>query len=410
LAVEFYLAILLILVTALALGELLHHVGQPVIIGQLIAGVIIGPSILNVVQPTAQLSTVENVALFFLMLLTGLAVKPAKIVAAGKRGLAISSVSFIIPFVLGTELAHIFGVGVVASLTVGLAISITAVPVNSIILMQLGILDTELGTAVIAAGVVDDIVSFAALGMIQQFGSSGGLTVAHETDVVVALAKLGIFLTGLFVCERLIRTNLPAVRKATERFASGIRADGSFIIMLLVFAVGVSLLAEWSGIQLVLGAFFAGLLLSEMVGGHRLEKAGEVIRGSTFGFFGPIVFSFIGTELVLSSISGMLVLLGLLLVIAVASKLLGGFIGARITRFTNEESLLIGLLMNSRGFVELVISSAAYQAGLIDQSVFSLVITIGIVTTIMSPIASRMVLPMTKVHAVEVKPKAEETL
>jgi Kef-type K+ transport system membrane component KefB len=78
LAIEFYLAILLMLVTAWVLGELLHRVGQPVIVGQLIAGVIIGPSILNVVQPTTQLSTVENVALFFLMLLTGLAVKPAR--------------------------------------------------------------------------------------------------------------------------------------------------------------------------------------------------------------------------------------------------------------------------------------------------------------------------------------------
>jgi Kef-type K+ transport system membrane component KefB len=136
------------------------------------------------------------------------------------------------------ELARMFGIGLVASLTVGLTISITAVPVNSIILMELGILDTEVGTAVIAAGVIDDIISFAALGMIQQFGGSGRLTVAHDTDVLVALAKLGIFFAGLFISERLIRTNLPAVRKKTERFASGIRAPGSYIIMLLVFAVG----------------------------------------------------------------------------------------------------------------------------------------------------------------------------
>jgi Kef-type K+ transport system membrane component KefB len=408
LAVEFYLAILLMLVTAWVLGELVHRLGQPVIVGQLIAGVIIGPSILNLVQPTAQLSTVENVALFFLMLLTGLAVRPARIIAAGRRGLVISTASFIIPFVLGVYVAQAFGVGVVASLTVGLTISITAVPVNSIILMQLGILDTELGTAVIAAGVVDDIISFGALGVIQQFASSGGLTIAHDTDILLALAKIAIFLAGLFVCERLIRTHLPAVREKTEKFAGGIRAPGSYITMLIVFAVGISLLAEWSGIQLVLGAFFAGLLLSEMVGGKRLDKAGAVIRGSTFGFFGPIAFSFIGTQLVLSSMSGMIELLALLLAVAVASKLLGGFLGAKATRFTNNESLLIALLMNSRGFVELVISSTAYQAGLIDQSVFSLVITIGILTTIMSPVASRMAMRRAKIRPVEVDPTIEE--
>lgn len=393
-------------VCAWILGEAFHKVGQPVIVGQLLAGVVIGPSVLNIVQPTASLSAVENVAVFFLMLLTGLAVRPAKVIAAGRRGLVISSISFIIPFLAGFEIAQRFGVGMIPSLTIGLTVSITAVPVNSIILMQLGILDTELGTAVIAAGVIDDIISFVALGMIQQFG--GGITDASSISIAAALLKVGVFFTGLFLSERIIRTKLPSIRIKTVRLARLFNAPGSYIMMVIAFAVGISLLAEWSGMQLVLGAFFAGLLLSEMVGGRRLEKAGEVVRGTTFGFFAPIAFSFIGTELVLSSISGMLALVALLLAAAVGSKLFGGYVGARMTSFNSKESLIVGLLMNSRGFVELVIASTAYQLGLIDQAIFSVVVTIGIITTIISPIASRYALRRTKIMAENPPPVIEE--
>jgi Kef-type K+ transport system membrane component KefB len=386
--VEFFLAIFLMLASAWLLGEALHRIGQPALVGQLLAGVLIGPSLLNIVQPTADLSAVEDVALFFIMLLAGLAVKPAKIIAAGKRGAIVSSIAFAIPFVAGFEVARGFGIGLVSSLTVGLTISITAVPVNAIILMELGLLDSELGATVIAAGVIDDIISFVALSMIQQF--AGGESIGGYASISLAVLKVAVFLGAVLVCERLLRHNSASVQRWTEKHVPQMQVQGSFIAILLIFAVGVSLLAEWAGIQLVIGAFFAGLLVSELAGGEMLGKARDVIRGATFGFFGPLAFAFIGTEFVLASISGMLLLVATLLAVAIAGKLLGGYLGAKLAGFSFADSVTIGFLMNSRGFVELVIAATAYQLGLIDESLFSMVVAVGIITTIISPIASRL--------------------
>lgn len=399
---EFFLAILLMLASAWVLGELFHRIGQPALVGQLLAGILIGPSILNIIQPTAALSTVENVALFFIMLLTGLAVKPSKIFAAGKRGAIVSSIAFIIPFIAGFEVARFFGIGSVSALTVGLAISITAVPVNSIILMELGLLDTDLGAVVIAAGVIDDIVSFVALSMIQQLGTANSPT--NYTNIGLEIIKVAIFLCAFFACEIQLRTHLALVHKWVDQLTLRMKTPGSYILLLLIIAVSISLLAEWAGMQLVIGTFFAGLLLSDLGGREKIEKASEVIRGTTFGFFAPLAFAFIGTELVLSSIVGRLLLIASLLVVAVSSKLFGGYFGARLSRFTSAESLAIGFLMNSRGFVELVIAAIAFQLGLINQTLFSIVVCIGIITTIISPVASRRALKKTDLQA---KPASE---
>ena len=385
------------LASAWVLGEVLHRVGQPALVGQLLAGILIGPSLLNLVQPTSDLATAQNISLFFIMLLTGLAVEPGRMAAAGKRGMIVSSISFVIPFIAGFEIAQAFGVGLYSSLTVGLTVSITAVPVNSIILMELGLLNTELGATVIAAGVIDDVISFVALGIIQQFGGTD--PAVDYVNVAVALVKVAAFLGAVLALQHLIRKNLERSREWTERLTGKLPTAGSYFAMYVVAAVGVSLLAEAAGLQLVVGAFFAGTMLSDLAAADRLNKAVEVVQGTTFGFFGPVAFTFIGTEFVLSSMSGMYLFVVCLLALALASKFIGGYVGAALGRFKQAERVTIGFLMNSRGFVELVIAATAYQLGLINQTIFSIVIAVGIITTIISPIASRFAIRKMNVSA-----------
>jgi len=275
----------------------------------------------------------------------------------------------------------------VSAQTIGLTVSITAVPVNSIILMELGLFDTDLGATVIAAGVIDDIISFVALGVIQQYSGSGGGT--EGGVLALGAIKVAVFLGAVLVCEHLIRSHAERLGGWTSRLEHRLKTAGSYFSLLLIVAVGISLLAEWAGMQFVIGAFFAGLLLSELTGPAKIAEASSLVRGVTFGFFGPLAFTFIGTELVLGSVEAMPLLVFLLLVVALGSKYFGGYVGARLSRFSSRESSLIGFLMNSRGFVELVIATTAYQLGLIDQGIFSIVVSIGILTTIISPIAAR---------------------
>jgi Kef-type K+ transport system membrane component KefB len=404
--IQFYVAVFVMLAVAWVMGEAAHRLGQASLVGQLLGGVLVGPAALNFVQTTPDLTVLENIGLFFIMLLTGMTVKPREIVAAGGRGAVISLVSFAIPFAAGTEIAHWFGADMIASLVVGLAISITAVPVNAIILMELGILDTKLGQTVIAAGVIDDILAFIVLAVIEEHAAGHGG--ADQAGVLIAAGEAVAFLGVIFLSEMLIRSRMSWIRSRAAKLGPHIRAPGSAFIGLLTFAVGVSLLAQSAGLQFVTGAFFAGLLLGEAFGAEALGKANDVFHGVTFGFFAPIAFAFIGLEFVVPSATGLEVL-GALLAAAFASKFFGGYVGARAVGFLEGESRTIGFLMNSRGFVELVVSTTAYQLGLIDQAYFSLVVCIGIITTVVSPVASRIALRKMREAGGLVIPEARST-
>src|ERR1022692_58286 len=128
------------LMAARVFGEVLQRVKQPTLVGELLAGVFIGPSILNIVQPTADLTLIANVALFFIMFLTGLRLHTKDIVEAGQKAMVVSVMAFAIPFAAGAYVSSLFGLTLTESLVVGLTLAITAVPVNSIILMEFGML------------------------------------------------------------------------------------------------------------------------------------------------------------------------------------------------------------------------------------------------------------------------------
>jgi len=161
---------------------------------------------------------------------------------------------------------------------------------------------------------------------------------------------------------------------------------------MLTFSIGVSLLAEWVGLHFIIGTFFAGLLLNEAMGDGLLGRDTNVLSGITFGFFSPLLFAFIGVEFNAEALAGVLVLAGALLVVAIVGKLVGGYAGARLVGFSRPQSNVIAFLLNSRGFVALVIATIAYQDGLIDLALFSVVVGIGVITTIISPITARIAL------------------
>jgi Kef-type K+ transport system membrane component KefB len=387
--VEFFLAVFLMLLVARVFGEVLQRVKQPTLVGELLAGVLIGPSILNIVQPTADLTLIANVALFFIMFLTGLRLHPKDIVEAGRKAMVVSILAFAIPFAAGAYVSSLFGLTLVESLVVGLTLAITAVPVNSIILMEFGMLKTKLGATVITAGVINDILSLVALGVILQLPANGGSTLDY-LGVASSIVKIALFVGGVLFVDRLLRRHPEWSRRQLARLGPRLGTKESAFGLMLTFSIGVSLLAEWAGLHFVIGTFFAGLLLNEIMGEDRLGRDTSVLSGITFGFFAPLLFAFIGVEFNAEALAGVLLLAGALLLVAISGKLFGGYLGARLVGFSRPQSNLIALLLNSRGFVELVIATIAYQAGLIDLALFSIVVGIGVITTIMSPITTRI--------------------
>jgi Kef-type K+ transport system membrane component KefB len=385
----FFLAVFLLLLVARVFGEVLQRVKQPALVGELLAGVLIGPSILNFVQPTADLTLIANVALFFIMFLTGLNLHTQDIVEAGRKAAVVSVLAFVIPFVAGAEVASLFGLTVVESLVVGLTLSITAVPVNSIILMEFGMLKTKLGATVITAGVINDILSLIVLGVILELPTSGSATVSY-LGVVASVAKIGAFIGGVLLVHTLLRRHPQWARRQLGRFSPKLGTRESEFGVMVTFSIGVSILAMWAGLHFVIGTFFAGLLLNEAMGDDLLGRDTNVLSGITFGFFAPILFAFIGVEFTAEALGGVIALFGALLVVAIVGKLVGGYAGAMLAGFSRPQRSLIAFLLNSRGFVELVIATIAYQAGLIDTALFSIVVAIGVITTTISPITARM--------------------
>ena len=383
--------IVIMLVTALALGEIFKRLKQPALVGHLLAGVIIGPSLFNVVHPDESLETLINLAIFFLMFLAGLELHPEEIRRAGKNAIFLSILAFIVPFASGVLISDFIGLEIITSLFIGLTLAITAVPVSAVVLMEFGLLKSKMGSTIMTAGIVDDILSLITLAIILQLAQNGGDLEVGE--IGFSVVKIAAFLGGIFALIFILkRTHHWLPQKLSPIFSKLQTREAGFGV-LLITAFGFSVLAEAVGLHFVIGTFFAGLLVyQEIIGKENMEKISGVFSAITFGFLSPIFFAFIGIEFYAQSILEHLPLFAILLAVAIVGKIGGGFIGGKIAGFSNSDSAIIGYLVNSRGMVELVIATIGFELGIIDKTLFTVIVAIGFITTIMAPIMARIVL------------------
>lgn len=387
---QLFVSIIIILVAARVLGEIFQRIRQPPLVGEILAGVVIGPSILGLVVPSADLQVLANLAVFFLMFLTGLEMNPQEIRKAGKSAIAISLLAFFVPLLAGTYVSLLFGLPVVQSLFMGLLLSITAVPVSAIVLMQFGILNSKLGNSVIAAAVINDIMSLIVLSILLQITAEGGTEQLDVGSLATSGVKIAAFLAGIFVFDILFRKSAGWLPDRIGPYFRKLQTKEASFGVLLITTIAISLIAQDIGLHFIIGTFFSGLVVyKEMIGKHNFNRVYGIISAITFGFFAPIFFALIGIDFNAQSLFNTLPLLFVLLSVAIVSKVAAGYAGSRIAGFTHENSLAIGFLMNGRGMVELVIASIGFAAGIIDLTLFSIAVAIGLGTSILAPITSR---------------------
>jgi len=175
-----------------------------------------------------------------------------------------------------------------------------------------------------------------------------------------------------------------------EPFVAHLKTKEASLVILLALGLSIALFAHYFNLHFIIGAFFAGLIFGSNFWGEKIHQHNsKLISGITFGFFAPLFFVFIGLEFNLTSLSNSFPLLIALLSVAISSKIAGGFVASKITKFSNKESILIGCLMNGRGMVEMAIATLGYTMGLIDTALFSVVIAIGFLTTIITPVIAK---------------------
>jgi Kef-type K+ transport system membrane component KefB len=346
---------------------------------------------LKLITPDPSLNVISDLGVFFLMLLAGLQMDPREIRKAGLRGAILSAIAFSLPFMGGLGIATLFGLGMVQSMFVGLLLSITAVPVSTIVLMQFGILETKVGNTVITAAVINDIFSLVVLSIVLQLHGANGAPVNITETMINSVIKISLFIGGIFLIDILFRkANAWFQRRGTYFFEKLHTKEAAFGI-LLISTILVSVVAQVViGLHFIIGTFFSGLIVyKEIIRRENFERVYGIISAISFGFFAPIFFAVIGININMDSIANNLPFFIVLAIVAVVTKVFGGYIGSRLIKFSKNESLAIAFLMNGRGMVELVIASIGFTTGIIDSTIFSITVTIGWATTILAPILSR---------------------
>lgn len=381
----FFITLVVMLLVAKLFGELFRRMKQPALVGELLAGIILGPSLFGFFRPDENFDVFKGLAVFFLMFFAGMEMNLDEIKKASKKAFVVSALAFFVPFFAGHQAGLFFGLDNTQSLFVGLLLSITAIPVSAIILIEFGLLKSKIGNTVITAAVINDILALLVLAVILQLPSDGTISVNYS-DIGESVMKISVFFGVVALLAFLTNRQSWNVPQKIDSFISKLKTKEAGFGVLLILAVTFSIFAHYSDLHFIIGAFFAGLIFGKNFSQKHGEHAHRFVSGFTFGLFAPIFFVLIGLEFNVHSLMESLPLFTSLLAIAIATKVCAGYVGARIARFSHNDGLVIGCLMNGRGMVELAIASIGFSVGILDVQLFSIAVAIGFVTTILTPI------------------------
>lgn len=381
-------SLLVLIVAARLLGRLFARYKQPEMIGEILAGILLGPALLNLIAPNAALSGVTELAIFLIILNAGLEIRFADILEAMRgRGLLLAALSFLIPFIGGAAVAAAYDQDVMRMVFLGLCISITALPVAVKLLESLGILHTRVAKYALATAVANDVAALFILGIVLNMPQSLNLAdaagaVGIATLKLGALALVVLSMNGLLTWLDTRDISIHAVPESLIRVFGPEALFGIVIIFVLVFGT----ISEALGFHFVIGAFFGALFLDKR---HFLASRYEDLRATlasiTSGFLAPIFFAYLGLEFHPEAFSEF-GFPAVVIVVSILTKLFAGWLGGRIVGMANREAIGLGCVLNGRGVMELVVAGIAYQKGFIGPTMFSTLVLMGILTTFLTPI------------------------
>ncbi len=386
----FFTNLLLLLVTARIFGEIFERFKQPAMIGEILAGILLGPSLLNLIHRTEDIKVISELGIFLLVILAGLEINIDDILRSLKgRNIIISILAFFVPISMGFGVGYLFHQPGLTTVFIGLCVAITALPVSIRILMDLGKLNSEIGKKIISVAIFDDVIALTILGVLLNLKDSDMSAASILKVSTISILKLLLFLILLGVAYLTINRFLKKgnyVENSLNHLLSFLKGKEPLFAIFFAFVLLFSTFTESLGLHFIIGTFFASMLISKsLIGKENLETIEKTTSNISMGFLAPIFFAGIGLEFHLSSIQN----IGLLVaVIAVSflSKIFGGYLGGVLAGLNSRVALTLGIGLNARGIMELVIANIAYKAGLISTEVFSILVLMGVLTTVSTPI------------------------
>ncbi len=378
-------------------GELMHRIGQPAIMGQLVAGMLLGPSVFGALAPDwqhalfppgpeqkAMLTAISQLGVLLILLMTGMETDLGLVRHSRRAAFSVSLAGIAIPFLCGVWLGERLPDSLlpdpskrfVSSLFLGIALSISSVKIVALLVRDLGFLRRTVGQVIVASAIIDDTVGWIIMSIVFGIALHGGVDLPS-----LARSVLGT-LTFLALCFTLGRRMVARlIRFANDRFTSELPV----IAMILIITGAMALLTDAIGVHTVLGAFVAGILIgqSPILTTHIQEQ----LRGLIVALFMPVFFGMAGLSAdlrVLAQPQYLYLTLGLIAVASVG-KFAGAMLGGRFGGLSMRESLAIGCGMNARGSTEIIIATFGLSMGVLSQNLFTAIVTMAVITTLAMP-------------------------
>jgi Kef-type K+ transport system membrane component KefB/nucleotide-binding universal stress UspA family protein len=387
----------LLILVGRGLGEVMQRIGQPSVIGELLSGLLLGPSLFGWLWPEAQhaifppspgqkalLDGIAQFGILLLLLLTGMETDLKLVRKVGKPAALISVTGIVVPFLCGFGLGQLLPESLlphpearlVASLFLGTALSISSVKIVAVVVREMNFMRRNVGQIIVATAIIDDTIGWIIIAMIFSLASQGSLDLWSVGKAVIGtLVFLGISFT---IGRRLVFT---LIRWANDHLVS----SAAVITVILLVMSGMAMITHLIGVHTVLGAFIAGVLVGESP--ILTRQIDERLRGLISSLFMPVFFGLAGltADLTVLRDPNILMLTAALILIASIGKFGGAFAGGAMGGLTRRECYALASGMNARGSTEVIIATIGLSMGVLSQNLFSMIVTMAILTTMAMP-------------------------
>ena len=365
------LALFLMLAAAKVMAEIFERLRQPAVVGEILAGVIVGPSLLGWVAPSEMLTILAEIGVIFLLFTVGLETKPKDIFQVGRRAVLVAVLGVILPFVAGYFIAMAWDGSFAEAMFIGAAMVATSVGITARVLGSMGLLGTETARIILAAAVVDDILGLIILSLVSAV-SQGSIS---YTGIGMTAAAAILFTAFIALIGSRVMTRLaPSIER--------LRLSRPFFNLGLILCLGLSVASVYVGVAAIIGAFLAGMALAEATeGNHKMHR----LTAGITEFLVPFFLVNIGMQLDLAVFRDMSVvaLAIIITVAAVITKFVGCGLGA--WGMTRREMAQVGVGMVPRGEVGIVVAQIGLGLGVISGHFFASVLFMAVATTLIAP-------------------------
>ncbi|WP_246707327.1 cation:proton antiporter [Mesorhizobium sp. NZP2077] len=393
----FVAEIVLLLLVGRGLGEIFQRYGQPAIMGQLIGGILLGPSLFGWLWPEAQqlifstepahrsmLDAVSQLGILLLLLLTGMETDLRLVRRVGAACFSISITGVVVPFACGFALAQLLPDSLlpdpkqrlVAGLFLGTALSISSVKIVAMVVREMNFMRRNLGQVIISSAIIEDTVGWLIIAVAFGIATNGSL---QMLPLIATVAEVALFMVFSFTIGR--RLVFALIRWSNDSF----RSEYAVITVILIIMGVMALITNLIGVHTVLGAFVAGILVGESpILSDHIEGQ---LRGVITALFMPVFFGMAGLSADLTVLTDPTLALLTLALVAIASvgKFGGAFLGGRLAGMSLKEATAVGSAMNARGSTEVIVASIGLSMNILSHNLFTMIVTMAVITTLAMP-------------------------